>query len=88
MAALPASELPTFLRKIEAYDGEVQTRLAMKLLALTFVRTNELRGATWAEIDLDKAEWTIPAERMKTKAPHHVPAVAAGRGRLSGASAR
>jgi integrase len=73
MAALQAAELPTFLRKIEEYDGEVQTRLAMKLLALTFVRTNELRGATWAEIDLDKAEWVIPAERMKTKAPHHVP---------------
>ncbi len=73
MAALPASELPSFLRKIEEYDGELQTRLALKLLALTFVRTNELRGATWAEIDLEKAEWTIPAERMKTKAPHHVP---------------
>jgi integrase len=73
MAALPAAELPTFLRKIERYDGEVQTRLAMKLLALTFVRTNELRSATWVEIDLDKAEWIIPAERMKTKAPHHVP---------------
>ncbi|HSI00065.1 MAG TPA: integrase arm-type DNA-binding domain-containing protein [Reyranella sp.] len=73
MAALPASELPTFLRKIEEYDGEVQTRLAMKLLALTFVRTNELRGATWEEIDLDQAEWTVPAERMKAKAPHHVP---------------
>lgn len=73
MAALPASELPTFLRKIEEYDGEVQTRLALRLLALTFVRTNELRGATWAEIDLAKAEWTIPAERMKTKLPHHVP---------------
>jgi integrase len=73
MAALPASELPTFLRKIEEYDGEPQTKLAMRLLALTFVRTSELRGATWAEVDLDKAEWTIPAERMKTKAPHHVP---------------
>lgn len=73
MAALPASELPTFLAKIDGYDGEVQTQLAMRLMALTFVRTNELRGATWEEIDLDKAEWTIPAERMKTKAPHHVP---------------
>ena len=73
MAALPASELPTFLRKIDEYDGELQTRLALRLMALTFVRTNELRGATWAEIDLDKAEWTIPAERMKTNAPHHVP---------------
>ncbi len=73
MAALPASELPDFLAKIDGYDGEVQTQLALRLMALTFVRTNELRGATWAEIDLDKAEWTIPAERMKTKAPHHVP---------------
>jgi integrase len=73
MAALPASELPTFLRKIDEYDGEAQTRLALRLLALTFVRTTELRGATWAEVDLDRAEWTIPAERMKTKTPHHVP---------------
>jgi integrase len=73
MAALPASELPTFLRKIADYDGEVQTRLALRLMALTFVRTTELRGATWGEIDFDKAEWTIPAERMKTNTPHHVP---------------
>jgi integrase len=73
MAALPASELPTFLRKITEYDGEVQTRLALRLMALTFVRTTELRGATWGEIDFDKAEWTIPAKRMKTNTPHHVP---------------
>ena len=73
MAALPASELPDFMAKIGAYDGEVQTQLALRLMALTFVRTNELRGATWDEIDLDKAEWTIPAERMKTSTPHHVP---------------
>jgi integrase len=73
MAALPASELPDFLHKIDQYDGELQTKLALRLLALTFVRTNELRSATWPEIDLDKAEWTIPAERMKTGAPHHVP---------------
>ena len=37
------------------------------------MRTNELRHAKWEELDLDKAEWTIPAERMKTRAPHHVP---------------
>jgi integrase len=73
MAALSASDLPVFLQKIEDYDGEVQTKLALRLLALTFVRTNELRGAAWTEIDLDKGEWTIPAERMKSKEPHHVP---------------
>jgi integrase len=73
MASLSASDLPDFLRKVDEYDGELQTRLALRLLALTFVRTNELRGATWAEVDLEKAEWTIPAERMKSKNPHHVP---------------
>ena len=73
MAALPTSELPSFLQSIDAYDGEPLTKLALRLLALTFVRTNELRSSTWAEIDLEKAEWTIPAERMKTQAPHHVP---------------
>jgi integrase len=70
---LAADDLPDLLAGIDSYDGDVQTRLALKLLALTFVRTNELRSATWAEIELDKAEWTIPAQRMKTKAPHHVP---------------
>lgn len=73
MAALPASELPSFLGKIDGYDGEVQTRLALRLMALTFVRTTELRAAAWAEVDLEKAEWTIPAKRMKTQTPHHVP---------------
>src|SRR5262249_43809502 len=51
----------------------LQTKLAMRLLALTFVRTNELRSSTWTELDLDKGEWTIPAERMKSSLPHHVP---------------
>lgn len=73
MAALAAGDLPDLLARIDAYDGDAQTRLALKLLALTFVRTNELRGAEWSEIDFDKAEWTIPPERMKTRAPHHVP---------------
>lgn len=73
MAALSAAELPTFLRKIDEYDGDLQTKLALQLLALTFVRTNELRSACWIEIDFEKAEWVIPAERMKTRSPHHVP---------------
>ena len=40
---------------------------------LTFVRTTELRGAKWNEIDFKKAEWRIPAERMKMKVEHIVP---------------
>lgn len=77
MNALSEKELPELLRKIDAYatdsGGELQTQYALRLLALTFVRTSELREATWEEFDLDKAEWRIPAERMKMKAPHIVP---------------
>ena len=70
---LQASDLPPFLEKLENYDGSLQTKLALRLLLLTFVRTNELRGAQWSEIDLEKAEWRIPAERMKMNELHIVP---------------
>jgi integrase len=72
-ASLPAAELPELLRKMESYDGHLQTRLALKLLTLTFVRTGELRAAEWSEFDLDAALWRIPASRMKMKAEHLVP---------------
>lgn len=72
-AALSAADLPEYLAKLEAYDGHLQTKLGLKLLALTFVRTGELRGAEWAEIDFEHAEWRIPAERMKMRAAHIVP---------------
>ena len=71
-AYLKASELPEFLQKLEAYDGQLQTKLALRLLLLTFVRTTELRAAEWTEFDLEKAEWRIPAERMKMKEQHIV----------------
>ncbi len=70
---LSAAEFPELLRKIEVYDGALTTRLALRLMALTFVRTSELIGARWKEIDLSAAEWRIPAERMKMKTPHIVP---------------
>ncbi len=73
-ARLEAKEMPELLRKIEAYAGTPVTRLAMKLMALTFVRTGELIAAHWDEFDLEDAkEWRIPAERMKMKTPHIVP---------------
>jgi integrase len=72
-ARIEESELPDLLRKIEAYAGMPHTRLAMKLLAMTFVRTSELIEAKWSEIDFDTAEWRIPAERMKMKRMHIVP---------------
>ncbi|RKR84212.1 integrase [Mucilaginibacter gracilis] len=72
-AYLKADELPDFITRLENYDGDAQTRLALKLILMTFVRTTELRGAEWTEIDFEKAEWRIPAARMKMKEPHIVP---------------
>ena len=72
-ARIEARELPALMRKIEAYPGKPTTRLAIKLLAHTFVRTGELIAARWDEFDLDAARWNIPAERMKMRAAHTVP---------------
>jgi integrase len=72
-ARVDARELPALLRAIEVYRGHVVTRLAMKLMALTFTRTSELIGARWCEIDLKGRRWNIPKERMKMKKPHIVP---------------
>lgn len=75
-AAVRPEDLPALLRKIDAYDqeaGDTLTRLALQLMAATFVRTSELIGAKWAEFDLKAAMWAIPAERMKMKTEHLVP---------------
>jgi integrase len=72
-ARIDAKDLPTLLRGIEVYQGTHVTRLAMKLMAYTFVRTSELIGAKWEEFDLDAKRWDIPAARMKMKSPHIVP---------------
>jgi integrase len=71
--ALAANEMPEFLTKVRAYNCTVQTRLAMRFLMLTFVRTIELIGARWEEIDFEEAIWNIPSERMKEKQSHFVP---------------
>ena len=61
------------LRAIDGYDGAPETRAALQLLLLTFVRPGELRAAEWKEFDLDAALWEIPAEKMKMRRPHRVP---------------
>ena len=74
--ALPAKEIPQFMIALSDYDGEQTTKLALRLLIHTFVRTGELRFAKWNEFeDLDGPEplWRIPAERMKLRRPHLVP---------------
>lgn len=61
------------LRAIDAYEGTLITKSALKLAPLVFVRPGELRQAEWSEFDLEKAEWNIPAEKMKMRDAHLVP---------------
>jgi len=72
-ARIDAADLPSLLHAMDTYVGSEHTRLALQLMALTFVRTSELIGASWSEIDTDAARWNIPAQRMKMKTPHVVP---------------
>jgi len=72
-ARVEAKELPALLAKIINYDGDAITRLAMRLMAYTFVRTSELIESEWPEFDLDNNRWDIPAGRMKMETPHIVP---------------
>jgi integrase len=61
------------LRAIDDYHGQLGTRAAMRLLALTFTRPGELRTAEWSEFDLEKGVWEIPASKMKMRNAHRVP---------------
>lgn len=74
-AALDVSELPEFIQSIDRNEARLyqNTRNALKLIMLTFVRTSELINARWEEIDFEKKEWVIPAERMKMGKEHIVP---------------
>ena len=66
-------EIGALLRVIADYRGAEVTRCALKLAPLVFVRPGELRQAEWAEMQLDQAEWRIPAKKMKMKRDHIVP---------------
>ncbi len=74
--AMALNEVPSFLSALEMYDGDPRTRLALRLMILTFARTTELRAARWSEFEnLDKNEplWRLPPERTKMKREHIVP---------------
>lgn len=76
--ALPREELTEFFRRLILAEIEPQNRIALILNMLIFLRSAELRGGQWNEIDFDAAIWTVPAQRMKhektaPKPPHAVP---------------
>lgn len=69
--AMPYTDVPDFFVKLIERPGS--SALALRFLILTAVRTSEVLGARWKEIDMDAAVWTIPAERMKGDREHRVP---------------
>jgi integrase len=71
-ARIDQKDLPALLLAIENYPTFI-TRMLLRVMARTFVRTTELVEAPWDEFDLDGARWTIPPERMKKPSPHIVP---------------
>jgi len=66
-------QIAPLLRAMDTFEGSFVVKCALLLTPLLFVRPGELRHAEWSEIDLDAAEWNIPAEKMKMKLPHLVP---------------
>ncbi|WP_035076175.1 tyrosine-type recombinase/integrase [Maridesulfovibrio zosterae] len=66
-------EIGPLLNNIDEYQGSTMTKCALQLAPLVFVRPGELRHGEWDEIDLDTAEWRIPAGKMKARRPHIVP---------------
>ena len=72
LRCLDADELGQALAKIRYCDAWWAVKCCLIFMALTCVRSNEASGATWDEVDLDKAEWTIPAIRMKNGVRHRV----------------
>jgi integrase len=71
---LDKKRIPALVKALDAYEkNEPYLAVGLKLLMLTFVRGSELRAATWDEVDMDNAEWRIPAVRMKSRQEHIVP---------------
>jgi len=70
-AALPFTQIGAFMARLREQDG--MGARALEFTILTAARSGEVRGATWAEIDLEEAVWTVPGERMKMGKEHRVP---------------
>ena len=69
--AMPYEAIPAFMASLR--EREAMAALALEFVILTATRTSEVLGATWAEVDLDKANWTVPASRMKASKEHRIP---------------
>ena len=71
--SLPYQDVSNAIKMIKNSNASLPTKLALEMLILTATRSGEIRNAKWDEINLDKALWTVPIERMKAKKEHRVP---------------
>lgn len=71
--ALPYQDVAECIATVQRSNAGIATKLAFELLVLTATRSGEVRNTVWSEFDLVKAEWIIPASRMKAKKEHRIP---------------
>ena len=71
--ALPHGKVPGAVRVIRATGAAPSTKLLIEFIILSAARTGEARNASWPEIDIESAMWTVPAVRMKARVEHRVP---------------
>lgn len=69
--AMPYEQVPAFLAQLQS--RQATAALALVFVILTATRTSEVTGATWGEVDLEKAIWSVPAARMKAAREHRIP---------------
>lgn len=69
--ALPIDDMPAFIKALRQHEG--LSPKTLEFVVLTAARSGEVRGATWAEIDMEAKVWAVPAERMKSGKEHRVP---------------
>ena len=72
-AAMAYADVPAFLGKLREHQSGSIAAMALELAILTATRSGEIYGARWAEIDMDRKVWTVPAARMKAAREHRVP---------------
>ena len=72
-ASIHYTEVADAIAAVHESSASKAARLALEFMVLTAARSGEVTGATWDEIDLEAATWTLPAERMKANRPHRVP---------------
>ncbi len=87
LKALPYRDVPDALARIEASQAWPMTKACLRFIALTACRGGEARGATWGEIDMEAATWTIPGSRMKMGREHRIPLSPAALAVLEGCEA-